>query len=249
MNEGRKGSGGIRVFPDPEALSHGASEFFVSLALAAIHNQGRFSAALSGGSTPRHLYRLLATPEISAKLPWPKIDLFWSDERCVPPDHRESNYGMAREELLSKISIPRENIHPMPGEMNPKEGALQYENELKRYFSKNGQKGLDLVLLGVGNDGHTASLFPYAATLEEKNRLVVPATSPVGTRRRLTMTFTLLNRSGSVLFCVSGGAKAAVLAKVFQPGAVAKIPARGIRPSAGELHWFVDRDAAVEMKG
>ncbi len=239
----------IEVFPDRETLGRKGAEFFVSCATAAIRNKGRFSTALSGGSTPRQLYHLLATPEFSERLPWEKIDLFWGDERCVPPEHRESNYCMAQETLLSKIPILRENVHPMPGAMDPESGAFQYEDEVKVYLSKGGKEGLDLVLLGLGDDGHTASLFPHADALEEKNRLIVPAASPVGIQRRMTMTFNLLNRSGIVLFLVAGKGKAEILAKVFQPGSCADIPARGVQPQSGELYWFIDCDAADCMKG
>jgi len=192
---------------------------------------------------------LLAMPEYSAQLPWEQIDLYWGDERCVPPEDGKSNFGMVCEELLSKIDIPAGNIHRMQGELNPEKGARQYEKELRRYFSETGSDGLDLVLLGLGNDGHTASLFPRSASLEEKDRLVVPAVSPQGIRRRLTLTLPLLNRSGAVLFLVSGKGKREPLNRVLQPGSVAEIPARGVRPLSGELYWYIDRDAAGGKDG
>jgi len=236
----------IRVFPDPETLSRAGAEVFLSRAGSAIRERGRFSVALSGGSTPRRLYRLLTLPEFSAQIPWSGIDLFWGDERAVSPEDGESNFGMARQELLSKIDIPAGNIHRMQGELDPEEGAREYAKELNRYFSETGSSGLDLVLLGLGNDGHTASLFPRSASLAEEDRLVVPAISPQGIRWRLTMTLPLLNRSSVVLFLVSGKKKREPLNEVFQPGSVAEIPARGVRPLSGEIYWYVDHDAAGE---
>ena len=160
----------IKVLPDVAAIAREAAERIVKLSEDAIETRGRFSIALSGGSTPKALFALLASAEYVTKLDWPAIDLFFGDERCVPPDHPESNYRMANEAMISKVPIPRDNVYRMRGEIDPQEAAKEYGLMLKEHF---GDRGIDLNLLGMGDDGHTASLFPGTKACEEKEHRVV----------------------------------------------------------------------------
>jgi 6-phosphogluconolactonase len=240
----------IKVFPDLETLSREAAIFFLQHAVEAVERKGRFSVALAGGSTPRILYRLLSTPEFSGRIPWPDLHLFWGDERCVPPEHEESNYGMAYAELLSGISLSKENIHRMRGEIEPEEGARMYERELIHFLKDGKEEGLDLVLLGLGQDGHTASLFPYAPALKETERMVVHSYSRERGQDRLTLTLPFLNRSQTILFLVAGEGKAKILERLLKEGGgLEEIPARGVEPAMGEVRWFLDQAAASRLSG
>lgn len=241
----------ILVCRDLEEVSHRAAELFVGLADEAVSSTGRFAVALSGGSTPRVLYALLAADQFRQQVPWPKVHLFWGDERCVPPDHPDSNYRMAWESLLDRARIPEENIHRMPGEREDHcRAAAEYEQTLKSFFE--GAAGelpcFDLVLLGMGADGHTASLFPGTAALEETERLVTSHYVEKGGTYRLTLTGPVINQAANVVFLVSGKAKASVLREVlegeYQPQ---RLPAQLIRPAKGSLLFIVDRAAAGKL--
>jgi 6-phosphogluconolactonase len=238
----------IRIFEDPQSLFEGAAEEVARQAITAVQSRGRFTFALSGGSTPRSLYTLLAT---KASLPWDKIYFFFGDERHVPPDNPESNYRMAKESLLSKAPIPAENIFRIPAE-NPgaSQAAEAYEQTLHRFF--NAAPGsfprFDLVLLGMGPDGHSASLFPGTKALQEKSRWVVSNWVEKFKTDRLTLTLPVLNNAAVVMFVVSGQDKAGMLKEVLEgrlPGEL--FPAKLIKPSNGELIWMVDRAAAAQI--
>jgi len=240
----------IRVFEDPQALFQGAAEEFASQTTTALPSRGRFTVALSGGSTPRSLYRLLAT---RTSLPWDKIYFFFGDERHVPPDNPESNYRMARESLLSKVPIPPENIFRVLAE-NPdaNKAAEAYEQTLRKFFdtAPGSFPRFDMVLLGMGPDGHTASLFPGTKALQETSRWVVSNWVEKFKTDRLTLTLPVLNNAAVLMFLVSGQDKAGVLKDVLEgnkPGEL--FPSKLIKPLNGELIWMVDRAAAAQLSG
>ncbi|MCG2784211.1 MAG: 6-phosphogluconolactonase [Anaerolineae bacterium] len=230
----------ISVFPDPYLLVEHAAQLFAQQAVAA---RGRFSVALSGGSTPRALYERLASAEFSGRIPWRDIHLFWGDERCVPPDHADSNYRMTAESLLRRVPLPAENIHRIQGELAPHEAAAHYEAGLRAFFG--GAPVFDLVLLGMGDDGHTASLFPDSPALAESARwaVAVEHTSPPPPLvSRVTLTFGVFNAARRVVFLVTGAGKAQKLAEIRRG---ADLPAGRIRPPNGDLLWLVDEAAAA----
>jgi 6-phosphogluconolactonase len=240
----------IRKLTTPQELFAAAAEEVVRAANAAVAERGRFSIALSGGSTPKNLYTLLAT-NARATLPWEKMYFFWGDERHVPPDDAESNYRMANEAMLAKVPVPAGNVFRVPAE-NPDAAAAAeaYEKTLRKFFAV--QAGefprFDLILLGMGPDGHTASLFPETAALAEKSRWVVANWVEKMKTSRITLTLPVLNAAGCVAFLVSGADKAPVLREVLEgkaPGE--KYPSKLVRPSDGKLIWFVDRAAGSEL--
>ncbi|MEE9615322.1 MAG: 6-phosphogluconolactonase [Thermodesulfobacteriota bacterium] len=249
----------ISIHEDLESLSRAAAETFLDLSVRAVRAKGSFSAVLSGGATPRTLYGLLAAPPFKEKIPWRDTDLFWGDERCVPPDHPESNYRMAEEAFLSRVPIPPENVHRMRGELDPAEGAKRYEDEIRGFFKGKGGEGggalpvFDLVILGLGEDGHTLSLFPSTAAPDtspgtshgKSERLVVGSRVEKPGGHRLTMTLPLVNNASNVLFLVSGAGKAGVLKEVLEaPPRPELYPAEGVNPVKGGLIWLVDKAAA-----
>jgi 6-phosphogluconolactonase len=237
----------VRVLDNANAVAHAAAGEFYRRAEAAVAERGRFAVVLSGGSTPRLLFRELASAT-SGEHQWDQVHLFWGDERTVPPDHPESNFGMAQLELLSRVPVPACNIHRMRGEdPNPAAAAVTYETELRRFFDlRAGQlPRFDLVFLGMGADGHTASLFPDSEALTEPERLVVaPWVARIKTRR-LTLTARALNHAACVVFLVSGEDKAAILQRVLEgPSHPLKLPSQLVAPGDGELVWLVDTAAA-----
>jgi len=240
----------IIICRDAGELSQKAAERFVALANETSASSGRFTVALSGGSTPRILYSLLATPGFVDRIPWPKVHLFWGDERCVPPDHPDSNYRMVRESLLSKINLAPENVHRMAGEKEPKTAAAEYEEQLIKLFrlSEGAPPRFDLILLGLGEDGHTASLFPGSAAVDETQRLVTTTYVPKLNAHRLTLTLPVLNESAQIFFLVAGKSKATIVKEllVTRP-TIAKFPAQRIQPVDGDLTWFITRDAAAGL--
>src|SRR4051794_1513681 len=234
----------IKALPDPAAVAQDAAERLLELSEAAIETAGRFSVALSGGSTPKALYQILASPQYQSQIDWPNVDVFFGDERCVPPDHAESNYRMAKEALLSKVPLPGDNVYRMRGELpDPNEAAREYGETLKEKF---GDGGLDLVLLGMGPDGHTASLFPETKALDEpKHRCVANFVAKLEAWR-LTMTAPFINRARNVIFLVTGAEKAASLAQVLEgPREPHRFPAQLILPAEGKLTWLLDIAAAA----
>jgi 6-phosphogluconolactonase len=240
----------VRKLTTPQDLFQAAAEEVLHAASEAIALRGRFTIALSGGSTPKNLYTLIAA-NASASLPWAQMFFFWGDERHVPPEDAESNYRMAEQTLLSKTPIPTANIFRVPTE-NPDASAAAeiYEQTLRNFFALSpGQvPRFDLILLGMGPDGHTASLFPETAALQERSRLVVANWVEKLKTNRITLTVPVLNAARRVAFLVSGTDKAAVLHEVLEGNAPAeKYPAKLVRPTEGKLIWFLDRAAASQL--
>lgn len=238
------------VLPDLEGLSEAAAELMAALAAEAIAHRGRFAVALSGGSTPRRLYQLLATPPWSGRIAWPDCHFFWGDERLVPPDHPESNFHLAQSALLARVPVLPHQIHRVPVETGePEAVASAYEAELRRFFSpaEGETPRFDLVLLGLGSDGHTASLFPERPALEEIHRWVVatpPGWLPPAVDR-VTLTLPVLNAARAVAFLVSGADKAPVLRQILEKNA--DLPAARVQPVEGDLYWFLDEAAAGQL--
>jgi len=234
----------IVVVPDAAALAEEAARRFAALAQAAAAARGRFSATLSGGSTPGALYRLLSADPYRAQIPWSQVHLFWADERCVPPDDPSSNYRLVAETLLAGAPIPPQNVHRMRGEWEPECAARDYERTLRAFF-RGGLPRFDLALLGLGKDGHTASLFPDADTLAETARWAVPAAAEYEDRPawRVTLTTPALNAARHVIFLVSGAEKAPVVQTVLTDEQE-HLPAQRVRPTAGKLVWLLDAAAA-----
>jgi 6-phosphogluconolactonase len=240
----------IRRVTTPQELFEAAAEEVIRAANQAVAERARFAIALSGGSTPKNLYTLLAT-NAGSSLPWDRMFFFWGDERHVPPDHPESNYRMAHEAMLAKAPVPAGNVFRMPTE-NPDASAVAeaYEQTLRKFSSSEASQvpRFDLILLGMGPDGHTASLFPETAALSEKSRLVAANWVEKLKTSRLTFTLPLLNAARCVLFLVSGTDKAAALRAVLESDAPGEqYPAKLVRPADGKLIWFVDRAAASEL--
>ncbi len=232
----------LKIFPDPTALVNYAADLFAQQAQTA---PGRFSVALSGGNTPRALYERLSASDMAERIPWPKTHLFWGDERCLPPDHPDSNYGMTAAALLSRVRLPAENVHRIQGELPPPQAAERYEAELRAFFGET--PAFDLVFLGMGEDGHTASLFPGSPALAESVRWAVEVehtTPPPPLVSRVTLTYGVLNAARRVVFLVSGASKAGMLAQAWRGG---NVPAGRIRPQNGELLWLVDQAAASAL--
>jgi 6-phosphogluconolactonase len=242
----------IRRFPDSEAVSRAAGQDLVELAREAIAGRGRFCVALSGGSTPRRMYEILSEAPRWAQIDWRRVEFFWGDERTVPPEHPDSNYGVAATVLLRKLGIPAERIHRIRGELpDVEEAAALYQEELARVFVTP-VEGLppifDLILLGMGADGHTASLFPYSQALTERRRWVVGNTVPKVGKPRVTMTFPILNRAAEVRVLVTGADKAGVLKEALAgPREPERLPVQAVVPESGRLVWLVDRAAAAQL--
>jgi 6-phosphogluconolactonase len=242
----RNNASQVLIFPDLEAASRAAAERFVRLA----RTHDPFSVALSGGHTPRPLYRMLAAPPYQEQVPWPSVHVFWGDERAVPPQHPESNYRMASETLLDHVPIPDANIHRVLGEKDPQAAAEAYAAELERFFGTHWPR-FDLVLLGMGKDGHTASLFPGSDALQERHSAVLGVAADYEDRpaQRVTLTVPSINAARNVMFLVTGADKAetvhAILSGSSQPR---KLPAQLIQPSDGELLWLLDEAAAVQIQ-
>ena len=232
----------IKVVPDASALALEGAERFVSLAHEAIDQRGRFCAALSGGRTPEQMFQLLAEDPYRSQVLWQKVEIFFGDERCVPPDSPESNYHTASESLIRKVPIPGDNVYRMRGEIDPNEAAIEYGQMLKEKF---GDGGLDLVFLGMGPDGHTASLFPGTEALRETRHRCVANYVPKLGAWRITMTAPFINRASAVLFLVAGADKAQRVAEVLEgPPDPERLPSQLIRPDPGKLLWLLDAAAA-----
>ena len=239
----------IRRFPDPEGVSRAAAQDLVELARAAIAERGRFCVALSGGSTPRRMYEILGEAPRWAQLDWRRFEIFWGDEQGVPPEHPDSNYGMAAAVLLGKLGVPPDRVHRIQGELpDPGEAAARYQDELARVFATppDGPPPIfDLVFLGMGPDGHTASLFPYSQALTERGRWVVGHHIARLGKPRITMTPPILNRAAEVRLLVAGADKAEVLREaLIGPREPERLPVQLVAPEAGRLVWLVDRAAA-----
>jgi 6-phosphogluconolactonase len=238
----------IVVVADAEALAREAAQRFIDLAREAAGSRGRFTVALSGGSTPDRLFRLLAEEPYREETPWEQVYLFWGDERGVPPDDPESNYRLVEEALISHVPIPPENVQRVRGELKASTAAQAYENLLQDFFC-GPRTRFDLVLLGLGKDGHTASLFPGSPLLDERERLAAAATatSQDRTAQRVTLTLPAINTARQVLFLVTGQAKAEIVQEVIE-GPGGRYPAQRIEPTAGQLTWLLDAAAASRLR-
>lgn len=235
----------LKVFPSKPELVKAVAERMVQSIAKAVRETGSCSIALAGGSTPRDVYARLAEPAYQNRISWKIVHLFWGDERTVPPDHPDSNYRMAQEALLNHIDIPPENVHRMSGETTPDSAAAKYAEILHNHFSSS-QPQFDLVLLGMGDDGHTTSLFPETTALDEIDKTVAAVFVPKFDTWRITLTLPVLNAAKEVVFLVSGSSKArmiAHIAKLDQP--VKSTPASLIHPANGTLTWMLDADAAA----
>ncbi len=240
----------VRVFDDAEAIARAAVETFARLAHEAIEERGTFSVALSGGTTPRRVYELLASDEQRERVQWPKVHVFFGDERAVPPDHAESNYRMASEALLSRVPIPSENVHRIEGLGDAAANASDYESVMRGFFGDTEWPRFDLVFLGMGDDGHTASLFPETTALEESRVWVASNWVEKLGVWRITLTAPAINAARRVLFLITGASKAERLREVLNGARDPKrLPSQIIRPRDGALEWYVDRAAASKLEG
>lgn len=240
----------VEIYSNHESLSHAAAKLFVSLAQTAVSQHGRFLAALSGGGTPEGMYRLLARPPYAQQMPWQHTEIFWSDERLVSPDDEESNYHQAYTLLLQHVPIPQTNIYRAKGELDAPDAVADYLNLLQRAGNGQTWPRFDLILLGLGSDGHTASLFPGdTAALEAKTPVTAVSADYNGRpAKRITFTPLLINRARHVLFLVSGENKAAALAAVQQKEEnPIRRPALAVQPNAGVVHWLADAAAAARL--
>ena len=239
----------MTVYPDNRSFVDGAADFIAGLAVASVAARGCFTIALSGGSTPRPVYARLAAVDHADRIDWRQVHLFFSDERCVPPDDAASNYRMAREALLDHVPLPPDNVHRMRGEEDPALAALAYEQDLQRSFRTSAVPAFDLICLGMGDDGHTASLFPGTAALRERERWVVAQYVAVARAWRVTLTVPLINAARHVWFLVEGAGKSETLWHVLEgPYQPDMLPAQLIQPVSGQVHWFVDAAAAAKIQ-
>jgi 6-phosphogluconolactonase len=237
----------VKIVPDSATLARVAAQEFHRLAEAGIQERGRFSVALSGGNTPRAVYSLLAGEH--KELPWDRIHVFFGDERHVPPDHPDSNFRMASESLLSKVPIPRENVHRIRAEQEPEAAAKDYDAQLAEFFhlKEHEWPRFDLIFLGLGDDGHTASLFPGSSALSDVSSRVAANWVEKLQTSRITLTLPVLNHAAQVIFLVSGESKAQILSAVLRPGD-RKYPSQGVQPENGRLLWLADQDAGQLLR-
>jgi len=239
---------GVRVYETAEDVAAAAARRFAELAGEAVAARGLFAVALAGGTTPRRVYELLASDGLRGRVNWPRVHVFFGDERMVPPDDAESNFRMARESLLGRVSIPAENVHRIEGRGDAAANAARYEEELRGLFGDAGWPRFDLVLLGMGDDGHTASLFPATAALDAGRAWVAANRVERLGAWRVTLTAPAINAARHVIFLVNGAGKAARLREVLRGGRdPRRLPAQLIRPADGTLEWFVDRAAAAML--
>ena len=236
----------INVYPDKEALTEAAATIILERMDAILEHgtSGSMSIALAGGNTPKSVYSYLAA---SGFTNWSRVHLFWGDERTVPPDHVESNYRMVRQALLDHVAIPESNIHRIYGEYKPADAAQAYEKTLRSHFEQQ-IPAFDLVLLGMGDDGHTASLFPATSALDKEKEFVSAVHVPKLQTWRITLTYPVLNNAKTVIFMVAGSSKARKIGLILRDGLKTKAyPASLVKPEHGELIWLLDADAARSL--
>jgi 6-phosphogluconolactonase len=242
----------IHTYYTPASLAEAAAERIVNIAERAIAQTGRFVIALAGGTTPRLTYELLSDERYQRYVNWSKAHFFWSDERCVPPTNTESNYRLAKRALLDQIELPSSQIHRIDGETAPQTAADRYEADLREFFSSRVntlEARFDVLLLGMGADGHTASLFPGSAAVRETRRWVMPQEVEAPTRNRITLTPAAINGAKLVMFLVSGADKAHTLKRVlFDPPQPDLLPAQVVQPTNGEVIWMLDEAAASQLR-
>ena len=235
----------IEVHPTPAAVAEAGAERVVAAARAVLEERETFTLCLAGGSTPKAMYELLAKPEWKKRIDWPRVEIFFGDERTVPPDHAESNYGMAKAALLDHVQVPGDNIYRMKGELDPHAAAGQYDAMLAERFGDGG--GFDLLLLGMGDDGHTLSLFPHTKALDVSDKLAVANRVEEMDAWRLTITAAFANRSDAALALITGEKKAAAVTEVLEgDGPTADTPIKLIDPGVGRFTLLLDA-AAVAM--
>lgn len=237
----------VKIFKSPEKVA----KAFAKELLAMVNEsaQKRFDIALSGGQTPKILFEILQT-KYAEKFPWQRVHFWWGDERCVPASHADSNYGVALEILFSKVEIPQENIHPVIGENDPQEEAISYSHQLHEHLNdRHGWPVFDLIILGMGSDGHTASIFPDQMQLLDSNQICATATHPDSGQIRITLTGKVLNNANRVYFLVTGENKAKRVAQIMNKRKKApRFPAYHVAPEHGQLLWYLDEDAAKKME-
>lgn len=237
----------VRIAADPEALAREAGEWLILQIRRIVDSKGRCAVALSGGTTPEKLYRFWSEPEVSRRIPWDRVHFFWGDERHVPPQHADSNYRMVRQ-AWAQVPVPEVNLHRVPAEEpEAEEAARQYESTLREFFTE-GLPRFDLMLLGLGPDGHTASLFPGGDAVFETERWVVAPYVPKLSTYRISLTVPVINASEQTVFLVAGSSKAPALKAVWSdPKDPLKLPAQAIEPKEGKLIWWLDRAAAQDL--
>ncbi len=239
-------TGNLLVMKDSEAASQEVAQRFACAAVRAVADHGVFAVAIPGGSSPRRMFELLASPEYSCLVPWNNTQVFFTDERFVPSDHQESNYRLAYELLLSKVPIPEANIHRFATELTPHEAADAYEKEFKNTLGD--YASLDMVILGIGSDTHTASLFPGSPALDEMNRFAAENYIEKLGAYRLTLTYPAINSAREVIILAMGADKAdAVKIALSAEPDVFLHPVHGIKPSYGKLLWIIDKDSAAKL--
>jgi len=238
----------VEVLPDLEAVCLRAALIFVNSSVNSIAAKKQFVAAISGGSTPRRLYGLLGSEAYRYQVDWQHVQIFWVDERCVPKEDEASNFRTAFDTFVSKVALPDKNIHRIRGEEAPDRAAKDYEEEIRRFFGEGERPRFDLIVLGMGEDGHTASLFPGSKSLEETVRLAIPVYLEEAKKNRITLTLPVLNNADRILFLVTGASKAGVLSEILGDGEKKKVfPAGLIRPAHGAITWLIDHEAAEKL--
>jgi len=239
----------VIIKDNPVQLSTAGATLFAESAEHAIARKGLFTVALSGGSTPRGMHRLLARKPFRSAISWEQTHIFWVDERCVPVEDAASNYGAACKDFIHRVPISKTNVHPMPVHMEPQEGAGYYQNEIMGFFktAPNEIPIFDLILLGIGTDGHMASLFPGTLALQEQEKLVTVVKGGHPEVHRFTMTYPILNQAREVVFLASGKGKAAVVKALIEEKQ-GDLPAAGIKPRFGKLIWLMDQNAAAALQ-
>ena len=238
----------LHIFKTPDELSHTVAKWIADDIAATLKKQDRYTIALSGGSTPKALHKILAASPYKEQIEWSKLHVFWGDERAVPFDDDRNNAKMAYDTLLNFVPIPPDQIHVMRTDIGPEQSAAEYETILHRYFD-NTPASFDLVLLGMGDDGHTLSLFPGTAAVHEEKAWTIAFFLKAQDMYRITLTKTIVNRAAKIAFLTTGTGKAHALKEVQQGAYNPDLyPSQEIRPVTGELHWFVDEAAAAGLK-
>lgn len=238
----------IRIYPQADIMQSAAIAFLTGEVLRSVAARGRCSLVLSGGSTPEPVYAGLGDPSVAKNIPWESVHFFWGDERHVPPDHPESNYRMVRDTLLARVSIPEENVHRVPAEMDPRMAAFRYEEDLRSFYPGDWPR-FDIVLLGIGTDGHTASLFPHTAGLQEEQRWFIANQVSALDAWRLTLSKNAINAARLTLVLAAGEAKSDAVATALEgPHQPEITPIQLISPEDGRMLWFLDQRAAAELK-
>jgi 6-phosphogluconolactonase len=238
----------LQVFPSIDALNIAAADFIIQTATAAIAARGRFAISLSGGNTPSKLFALMTQQPYLGDMPWDKTFIFWGDERCVPLDDPRNNAHVAKSVLLDKINIPAGNIHRIPTDLTPADAAMAYEKTLRDFFDA-GPQHFDLIMLGLGSNGHTASLFPHTPVVDDKTIGIREVYLTDDKAYRISMTAPLINLAHHILFLATGADKASTVKTILQGDYnPAEYPAQLIQAAPGVIHWYVDREAAAEVE-